>query len=94
MTDADAKLKALLRAEPDPAPDPRFRLAVLERIEHRQARVKLGLVLALGSAATAAMALLGPQLSQSLGNTALVIAGLSIAGAAMAWSAMQVQRPI
>jgi hypothetical protein len=94
MTDADAKLKALLRAEPEPALDPRFRLQVLERIEQRQARVKLAAVVALGSIATGAMALLGPQLSQDLGQTALVAAGLAIAGAAMGWSVLQVQRPI
>jgi hypothetical protein len=95
MTDADAKLKALLRAaEPEPAMDPRFRLAVIERIERRQARVKLALVFAAGSAGVAALALLGPQLTQGLGQTALVAASLGIAGAAMVWSARLLHRPI
>ena len=94
MTDADAKLRAFLRAEPEPAMDPRFRLAVLERIERRQARAKLALVVGLGSAATLAVGFLGPELTAGFGRTAMVVVSLGIAGAAMAWSALQLQRPI
>ena len=94
MTDADARLKAFLTQEGPPAMDPRFRLAVLERTEKRQAVQKLALVVGAGAAATALTAVLAPQLSQALSPSVLLITGAMLGGAASVWGVLQIRRPI
>jgi hypothetical protein len=94
MTDADARLKALLVEAPPPAMDARFRLEVLERIERRQAAGKLAILLVVGIAATAAMAAISPQLDQMLSPTLLTAAGLMVATGATVWGVMQMRQPI
>jgi hypothetical protein len=42
MTDANARLEALLRADLPPTPDPLFRIAVLERRERQRFWRQLG----------------------------------------------------
>ena len=94
MTDADARLKALLAEDAPAAADPRFRLAVLERIEKRQATQKLALVIGLGLPATALTAVLSPQLSQLAAPGAMLLVGSALGGAASLWALMQIRRPI
>ncbi len=96
MTDADddARLKAMFRADAPPAMDARFRLEALERIERRSACGKLALVFAAGAAATAGVAMLGPQLSLDLHGAPMIVVGLLIAGVATGWGVMQMRRPI
>lgn len=94
MTDADVKLKAMFGSDVPPAMDAWFRLAVFERMEKRQAALKLALVVGVGVAATVAVALVGPQLSRDLSSNTLMIAGVAIAAGATLWSFMQLKRPI
>ena len=94
MTDADARLKALFQQDAPPQMDAHFRLAALERIERRRAGVRLAVVAAAGAAATAAAAMLGPQLTQSLGGWPIIAASVAIAVAATGWGVMQMRRPI
>ncbi len=96
MTDADndARLKAMFRADAPPAMDARFRLETLERVERRSARGKLALVFAAGMAATAGVAMLGPQLTLDFHGEPMIAVGLVIAGVATCWGVMQMRRPI
>ena len=94
MTDADARLKVFLTQDLPPAMDARFRLAVLERAERRQAAQKLALVIGAGAAATAITAVLAPQLSQALSPGVLLIAGAMLGAAASVWGVLQIRRPI
>ncbi len=94
MTDADARLKAFLAEDAPGATDPRFRLAVLERIEKRQAARKLALVIGLGVPATVLAAILSPQLSHLAPPGAMLLVGAALGGAASLWALMQMRRPI
>jgi hypothetical protein len=94
MTDADARLKALFQEDAPAALDARFRLAALERIQRRRTWVRLALVGAAGAVATAAVAVLGPQLTQALGGLPVIAASVAIAVAATGWGVMQMSRPI
>ena len=94
MTDADARLKALLGEDVPPAMDARFRVAVFERMEKRQAARKLVLVIGAGAAATVLTGILAPQLSHVLAPGALLVAGSVLAGAASLWGVLQIRRPI
>jgi len=55
MNDADRHLEALMRTDQPAAHDPVFRLAVLQRMERRGFAIRMGLVLALGLIAAAAV---------------------------------------
>jgi hypothetical protein len=94
MTDADARLKALLAEAPPPAMDARFRLEVLERIERRRAGGRLAVVLGAGVIATAAVAAISPQLDQIVSPTLLMVAGSMMATGATVWGVMQMRQPI
>ncbi len=94
MTDADARLKALLQADAPPAMDAYFRLAVFERMEERAAVLKLVLVVGVGVAATVATAMLSPALTRYFAPGAMLIAGSVFAGAATVWGVAQMRRPI
>ena len=94
MTDADVKLKAMFAADVPPAMDAYFRLAVFERMEKRQAALKLALVIGVGAAATMGTALLAPQLSQLLPPNVMLVAGGLFAAAAGVWGVLQMRRPI
>ncbi len=94
MTDADVKLKALFAAEVPPAMDAHFRLAVFERMEKRQAALKLAVVVGVGVLATAGTAVLSPQLNQLLPPGMMLVAGGALATAASVWGVLQIRRPI
>jgi len=94
MTDVDARLKTLLAQAAPPAMDPRFRLAVFERVERRRAGVRLALVIAAGALATAGAVAFGPQLTRALGPGVMVSAGVMIAVGTTAWGVLQIRRPI
>ncbi len=94
MTDADARLKALLGEEVPAARDAYFRLSVLERIEKRQAARKLAVVIGAGAGATALTAILAPQLSQALAPGMMLVASALLAGVGSIWAVLQIRRPI
>ena len=94
MTDVDARLKALLGEGPPPATDPRFRLAVFERVERCRAGWRLALVFGVGAVATAGAVAFAPQLNAALGPSEMVSAGVMIALAITAWGVLQIRRPI
>ena len=94
MTDADVRLKALLRAEPPPARDPLFRIAVMERMARRRLRRRLAVVAAAGVAGAVLLAPCAPALSRLAANGVPSIAGTLLALAATAWAIGQMRRPI
>ncbi len=94
MTDADARLKALLGEDLPPAMDAHFRLSVLERMEKRQAAQKLAVVIGAGAGATVLTAILAPQLSQALAPGMMLVAGALLAGVGSLWAVLQIRRPI
>ncbi len=79
MNDADHRLEALLRADLPAAHDPVFRLAVLQRMERRGFALRMGLVLALGLIAAAAVWVILPSLASAV-RAAPIAAGVPLAG--------------
>ena len=94
MTDVDARLKAMFAADAPPALDARFRLAVYERMEKRQAASRLALVVGIGAVATIGTALLAPQLNQLLPPNVMLVACGLLGAAASVWGVLQMRRPI
>jgi hypothetical protein len=95
MTDADAGLKALLRADAPAARDPWFRIALIERMARRRLRRRLVVVGAAGAAGAALLAPLAPALSRlAADGVALPAAGVLVVLAATVWAVAQMRRPI
>jgi hypothetical protein len=94
MTDADARLKALMRAELPAARDPWFRLALMERMARRRLRRRLALVCGAGVAGAVLLAPFAPALSRLSGNAVLPAAGVLMAVAVTLWATARMRRPI
>ena len=96
MSDADARLAALLRADRPPAVDSRFRLGVLEGQTRQRLRTRLGLLMVAGGSVTAALSGLAPRLAGPALIPTPILAGVGLALAILLtlWGMMQARRPI
>jgi hypothetical protein len=94
MTDAEARLKALLNAEPPPARDPFFRIAVMERMARRRLQRRLAILAGAGVAGVALLALFASDLARLAANGALPVVGGVLGLATAAWAMRQMRRPI
>jgi|GEM_PF-7106308 len=90
MSEADARLTALLRQDDPPARDPGFRLAVLERLARRRLQRRMAAVVGVGVAAIAVLVLARPDLGPALAGVnaaaAAPLLGLGAAVLAMIWA--------
>jgi hypothetical protein len=94
MTDTDARLKALMRADGPAARDPWFRLALMERMARRRLQRRLAVVSAMGVAGALLLAAFAPALSRPAASDVLPMAGALMGLAVAVWGIAQMRRPI
>ena len=85
MTDHDAKLEQLLRADVPPAPDPLFRIAVLARLERRRFQRQVARIVGVGAVVTALVAVNAAAINAWLAADVSQLAVVLVVAAAAVW---------